>query len=124
MRTVKKEIKRCLNCEKPLRGRADKVFCDIGCKNEYHNSALADGEKVYKRVLKILRKNRAILKEVLGEKDSIEIEMNKLIGKGFDNDYLTHTKKSKIGKYDYYYVFDYGYRKQSDSLVKVVKAYQ
>lgn len=75
-------------------------------------------------MLKILRKNRTILKEVLGEKDSIEIEMSKLIGKGFDNDYLTHTKQSKISKYDYYYVFDYGYRQTTDNVVKIVKAYQ
>lgn len=70
----KKETKHCLNCNKVLKGRSDKLFCNIGCKNEYHNTLSADGEKVYKRVLKILRKNRMILKEVLGEKDSIEIE--------------------------------------------------
>lgn len=121
---AKKKANRCLNCNKVLKGRADKMFCDTTCKNEYHNASLAEGEKVYKRVLKILRNNRAILKEVLGEKDSIEIDMSKLIGKGFDNDYLTHTKKSKIGKYDYYYVFDYGYRQTTDDIVKIVKAYQ
>lgn len=121
---VVKEKRYCLSCEAELKGRADQRFCDVACKNEFHNAALSDGEKVYKRVLKILRKNRQILKEVLGEKSSVEIEMSKLIGKGFDNDYLTHIKKSKINEYDYFYVFDYGYRKQKQNIVKVVRAYQ
>lgn len=38
------------------------------------------------------------LKEVPGEKESMETEVNSLIGRGFDNDYEAHTKKSKIGK--------------------------
>lgn len=121
---IKKQVKRCLSCNKPLKGRSDKQFCDSDCKNAYHNAEHGAGEKVYKRVLKILRNNRKILKEVLGEKDTLSIELSKLIGKGFDNDYLTHTKKSIHKGYDYFYVFDYGYRKESDAVVKVVKAFQ
>lgn len=122
MAKAKSAVKKCLHCKKVLKGRADKQFCDITCKNAYHNADLADGEKVYKRVLKILRTNRKILKEVLGEKSSIDIEMDKLVAKGFDSDYLTHSKESAPGK-RYYYSFDYGYRSEGNGKVKVVKSF-
>lgn len=122
MAKTKSPAKKCLHCNKVLKGRADKQFCDIICKNAYHNADLADGEKIYKRVLKILRKNRNVLKAVLGEKSSIEIEMEKLIAQGFDNDYLTHSKESTPGK-RYYYCFDYGYRMEPNGKAKVVKSF-
>lgn len=122
MAKVKIDKKLCLQCGKPLKGRADKQFCDIGCKNEYHNADLAEGEKIYKRVLKILRNNRKVLKETLGEKTSIDIAMEKLIAKGFDNDYLTHSKR-RGNNTKYYFSFDYGYRDDGNGMVKVVKAF-
>lgn len=122
MLKTKTPSKKCLTCGKVIKGRSDKQFCDITCKNAYHNADLAEGEKVYKRVLKILRTNRNVLKEVLGEKSSIEIEMGKLVAKGFDNDYLTHMKDSGPGK-QYYFSFDYGYRDQGNGKVKIVKSF-
>lgn len=115
-------VKKCLQCGKPLKGRADKQFCDIGCKNDYHNADLAEGEKIYKRVLKILRNNRKVLKETLGDKTSIDIALEKLIAKGFDNDYLTHSKQ-RSGNKVYYFSFDYGYREEGSGIVKIVKAF-
>jgi hypothetical protein len=31
------EIKKCLACNKTLRGRADKKFCDDYCRSNYNN---------------------------------------------------------------------------------------
>jgi len=63
-----------------------------------------------------------VLKEVLGEKSSNDIDMDKLVAKGFDNDYLTYSKESSPGK-RYYYSFDYGYRNVANGKVKVVKSF-
>lgn len=122
----KNEVRRiCLYCQKrKVVGRSDRLFCSLDCKNAYHRKHKNDSEKAQERIIKILKKNQQVLKEVLGEKSSLSIEMDKLIAKGFDNDYLTHIKKSKMKGYDYFYVFDYGYRKENDTMVKIVKAFQ
>ena len=104
-------------------GRSDRLFCSLDCKNEYHRKHKSASEIAQDRIIKILKKNQQILREVLGERDTMSIAMDKLIAKGFDDDYLTHIRKSKIKGYEYYFVFDYGYRKESDGIVKVVKAY-
>ncbi len=118
------QIKLCLFCSKPLKGRSDKKFCDEQCKNQYHNLAVEDGEKTYKRVLKILRKNRQVLKELLGEQSSVVLTKEKLVARGYDPDFLTHFKEVGAAKRRYYFTFDYGYREEGDENVKVVKAFK
>ena len=60
----------CLNCGKPISGRADKRFCCSRCKNEWNNSLNGPARHRRNRVLGILDKNYQVLKMVLesGEK--------------------------------------------------------
>ena len=51
----------CLACEKPLKGRIDKKFCDNECRNDYNNERYRLEQKVVLDINKILRKNRKIL---------------------------------------------------------------
>lgn len=62
--------------------------------------------------------------EVLGEKKTLNIDLSKLIAKGFDNDYLTHQKPSRFKGDMYYYVFDFGYKIIDDTTVMVLKVFQ
>lgn len=113
----------CLQYGEKMRGRSDKRFCNVECKNKYHNENSTEAGKTYKRVLKILTRNRNILKEVLGGKSTEKITMEKLEGKGYERDYFTHVKEVGLKKRKYYYLFDYGYRIEEDGSLKVVKAF-
>ncbi|MCU0334487.1 MAG: hypothetical protein MUF62_05470 [Chitinophagaceae bacterium] len=53
--------KQCLSCSKPLKGRADKKFCDDYCRTQYNNQLKAEDSAVMKRVNAILRSNRRLL---------------------------------------------------------------
>lgn len=118
------ETKHCLNpgCNKRLVGRSDKRFCDVECKNQYHRLNKTDFEEGFERVIKILKKNRAVLQAIKGEKETVRTTLDKLIAQGFDNDYLTQVKKirSKV----YYFSFDHGYRLEESGEVTVVRAFK
>ncbi len=105
------ETKKCLFCTKPLRGRADKKFCDDGCRNSYNNQQKSkSGYSNYVRnIYNTLFKNRRILEQILpSNEDIIRINLDKLILKGYVFKYHTHTYTNQKGSI-YYYCFDYGY---------------
>jgi hypothetical protein len=113
----------CLYCGEGISGRSDKLFCDVECKNAFHRAQKTEAKETFARIGKILKKNRDILKEVLGNKTTEKISMEKLVGKGYDNDYLTHIKLVGSKKRNYYYTYDYGYRVDEDGGLTVVKAF-
>jgi len=115
--------KQCLFCNKRLIGRSDKLFCNVECKNNYHNINSSDAEKALKRITKILKANREILKEVLASETTVKTTMEKLEGKGYEREYLSHIKEVGAKKRKYYYVIDYGYRFEEDGTLTVVKAF-
>jgi hypothetical protein len=116
--------KNCLYCEEEFSGRSDKLFCDVECKNAFHREQKTDAKETFVRVNKILKKNRDILKDIVGNKQTEKISMEKLVGKGFDTDYLTHSKPYGPKKQNYYYTYDYGYKVEENGGVLVVKAFR
>ncbi len=87
----------------------DKKFCDDYCRNSYNNrQALADGEQV-KNINAILKKNRKILQEYLGESaEMIQISKQKMMDAGFNFGYYTHHYTTKKGGV-YTFVYEFGY---------------
>jgi len=53
--------RRCLDCQEPLKGRADKKFCNDLCRNNYNNRLKSESNNLVRRINGILRKNRNIL---------------------------------------------------------------
>ena len=53
----------CLYCQQPLKGRADKKFCDDQCKSAYHNKNQHSKEVYIKTINKQLRANRTALRK-------------------------------------------------------------
>jgi predicted nucleic acid-binding Zn ribbon protein len=105
------DIKNCLCCHKPIKGRADKKFCDDYCRNNYNNQQKAKGNhSTYVRnINNALLKNRKILASLKGEKEEhVKANKEKLITLGFSFKYLTHSFTNKDGK-TYYWCYDYGY---------------
>ncbi|MBL7790585.1 MAG: hypothetical protein JNL75_12220 [Chitinophagales bacterium] len=112
--------KLCQNCSKPLKGRADKKFCDENCRNQYNNTLNSDTNAEMRQIQNILRKNRRILQDVLGEHDKLKTSLKKLTDKGFLPDYLTHLYNTKSGS-QYRYSFEYGVMLLEEGMVLIVK---
>jgi predicted nucleic acid-binding Zn ribbon protein len=105
----KSAIKTCLACNKPIKGRSDKKFCDDSCRNNYNNELKSISNNQMRNVNNALGKNRRILEELLPEgKEIVKTTKEKLLQKGFLFKYITHLYTTKEGKV-YYYCYDYGY---------------
>jgi hypothetical protein len=104
-----KETKTCLFCDKPLKGRSDKKFCDDYCRAAYNNELKSITNNQIRNINNALSKNRRILEELLPEgEDMTKTTKEKLLQKGFLFKYITHLYITKTGK-TYYYCYDYGY---------------
>jgi hypothetical protein len=112
--------KACLNCSKLLKGRADKKFCDEACRNQYNNTLNSDTNAEMRTIQNILRKNRRILQDVLGENDKLKTSLKKLTDKGFLLDYMTYLYNTKTGS-QYRYSFEYGIMLLDEGMVLIVK---
>lgn len=112
--------KTCIECSKVLKGRADKKFCDEACRNQYNNNLNSDTNAEMRSIQNILRKNRRILAEVLGENEKLKTSLKKLTDKDFKPDYLTHLYNTKTGS-QYRYSFEYGIMLLEEGMVLIVK---
>lgn len=117
------ENKNCLACNKILKGRVDKKFCDDYCRNNYNNLQKSKNpNSVYvKNINNTLLKNRKILENILPETEElIKIPQQKLLDKGFVFKYHTHTYKNKKEQV-YFFCYDYGYLPLENNWLLVVK---
>jgi len=114
--------KNCLACDSPIKGRADKKFCDDGCRNTYNNRMNCYTPPLVRKINNILRRNRRILEELLAplDKKVLIIERQMLVERGFRFEYTTeHYRSDK--KEHYYYCYEYGYRSIDQEKVLAVK---
>ena len=99
----------CLECSKPLKGRTDKKFCDDLCRNSYNNKLNSDSNGYVRNINNILRRNRRVLAEALPVTEEMsKITKQKMLEKGFQFKYFTHTYTNKKGNI-YYFCYEYGY---------------
>ena len=98
----------CLACGKTLKGRADKKFCDDYCRNAFNNKLKSEESAYVRRVTQILKKNRRILEELLGNDGMNKQPKTKLVNKGFQFNFHTHQYANKKGNI-YVFCFEYGY---------------
>jgi hypothetical protein len=114
-------VKTCLACDKPLRGRIDKKFCDDQCRNSYNNKQYSDTNNYVRNINNKLRRNRKILEEQLGmSEEMVKTTRLKLLDHGFAFKYHTHTYTNKKGNI-YYFCYEYGYLLLDGDWVLVVK---
>ena len=114
----------CLNCEKPLKGRSDKKYCDETCRNAYFNKQKEIERKEIRTIDLALKNNRRILKALLGENDSVHIREKELQEKGFKFRYHTHHHTTKIKQHEYLFCYDYGYYEIGEGVYKIIKAFK
>src|SRR5258708_32600415 len=106
--TAETNAKLCLTCSKPIKGRTDKKFCDDYCRNNYNNQLKSNTINLVRNINNALGKNRRILENFFGKEDIIKTTKNRLLEKGFQFKYTTHTYTNKKGNV-YFFCYDIGY---------------
>lgn len=92
----------CTTCGKDLKGRSDKVYCDIDCKNKHHAAARNVTHTFVKDHAKLLAKN---LKSIFGflqeGNDSVVVTVAQLEAAHYAMDVVTRVelKKSEVKLY-------------------------
>jgi hypothetical protein len=115
-----------MQCGKPIlhARRIDKRFCNDECRDDYHNAIKFANSQEIKQVQAILRRNRNILKTLLGNKPEVIVSREILLKKGFEFDYHTHHVISKTKGNEYIFTFNYGYWAMGNEQYKVVKSFK
>jgi hypothetical protein len=117
---MQSEKKYCLYCEKLLKGRSDKRYCNDDCRTAYFNEQKKEEHDEIKTIDLTLKKNRRILKSFLGESKTKSVAEKQLLMKGFNPKYFTHLFKNMAGD-EYHFCYDYGYRQKPGNKFMIVK---
>ncbi len=111
----------CKICKKPLKGRSDKIFCSIACKNYYHVNLRKVTNLATQKIDAILHRNRSILLEIMGKNLYQKKVSRKILDqKKFNFYYHTHQHTNSQNK-TYFYLYDFGYMLFSDQEVLIVR---
>jgi hypothetical protein len=107
--TTETQTANCLSCNKPLKGRTDKKFCGDYCRNTFNNQLKATSNNLVRNINNALGKNKRILESFFkpGE-DIAKTTKEKLLEKGFQFKYCTHTYTTRKG-HIYFFCYDFGY---------------
>jgi hypothetical protein len=106
---MENQSKSCLQCNRVIRGRFDKKFCDDTCRNTYHLAKHRALETpVVKNINSTLKHNRNILLTIApAQKNYIVIKAIELIRMGYNFHY--HTHYTQLGKNTLVCCFDVGF---------------
>jgi hypothetical protein len=103
--------KLCLQCSRPVSGRADKKFCNPYCRTDYNNIMQKKKQaECIKNINDILLHNRGILVDLI-QKNTNRTTEDKLIAMGFHFHFHTHSIRK--GKCIKNYCYDVGYMNQA-----------
>ena len=112
--------KTCLQCDLEFKGRADKRFCSISCKNQYNFQKRRETKDEVKEIDAYLHRNREILSVLMGESKKEMFEKLVLERAKFRFEYHTGTYLNKEGK-TYHLVYDFAWMEFSNQSVLVVR---
>lgn len=114
--------KTCLACNKEIKGRTDKKFCDDYCRNVYNNNLKGETNNLIRNINNALRKNRRIMEDLLtvSTENMTKAPKEKLNGLGFSFKYFTHQYENK-NKQVYKFCYEYGYLQLEGDWFLIVK---
>lgn len=113
--------KTCKICKKILRGRTDKIFCSVACKNYYHTNLRKASGKAAEQINEYLKRNHGILLELLGKnKSQIKIYRTLLEQKKFRFKYHTHFHINSKAKM-FHYIYDIAWMEFSDDEILIIR---
>lgn len=108
------EIKHCLECGSPLKGRRDKKYCDDACRNAQYNRVHNEEVLLMRNIHNVLRKNRRILEQLLPAGQlRHKVNLTQLTAEGFSFKYHTHIEFDRAGN-EIFYCYEIGYQRLND----------
>jgi hypothetical protein len=115
----------CLFCSKTIRaGRSDKKFCDMNCKDAYHNEQKIVEAAEIRKINLILKKNRRILKQLFKPASPEQNYSRELLLKeGFQFGFQTHVVVTKRLAYEIVFCYDYGFREMGPGLYQLFRSF-
>ena len=114
-------LKNCQACNKTLKGRTDKKFCDDYCRNSFNNQLKSDSNNCIRNTNNALRKNRRILEALKHAGDlTTRVSQEKLLRLGFQFKYTTHLYTNKKGN-TYHFCYEFGYLPLDNNWFLIVK---
>ncbi len=93
------------------------MFCDDGCRNQFHNKLNSDANNYVRNVNNILRRNRRILEHHY-RRGQTNIERGVLQASGFDFAYHTRVD-NRVEDQKVYYCYDYTYSISNSDVVAI-----
>lgn len=103
------EVRFCGYCREKISGRSDKKFCNDTCRNTYNNQINGEINNIIREVNNKLKRNRRVLESLLPANEPfVKLKKQALLNKGFELNYLTHTRQSTKGSV-YCFCYEYGY---------------
>ena len=117
---MKAQENSCRYCGTLLKGRIDKKYCSIYCKNSYYNDRYRHEDAIRKSINKTLKKNQLILKK-LYHSGAVEIDRFDLLSKGFKFEYMTHVRTREDGQ-KLIFCYDQGYIQSNQNRLKLIEA--
>ncbi len=114
--------RKCAYCSKPLRGRADKKYCNIHCKNRYAARVRHLNLPIRQRIDRFLHRNHTILYELHKDQEYATkwfVSKAKLQRLGFRFTNMTSYRTNSKGKL-YHYIYDYRWMDFSDTMIMIV----
>lgn len=112
--------RKCLWCGAALRGRSDKKFCSVNCRNTYNNKKADSITRLVKITNHALRKNRNILAELYQSSLTENIVSKEILQyKGFQFRYHTETIKEK-DRPPLYVLYDFSYQVLGKNQVRIL----
>ncbi len=115
-------LPQCIVCAKEMKGRSDKKFCSIQCKNRYHRNMKMNMQPVLKEIDQILHRNYAICLELAqkSKKARMMIKKIELEKTGFNFNYFTGSYLNSQQK-TYHYIYDFRWMQFSTQEVLIVR---
>jgi hypothetical protein len=120
------EFRKCLaeKCKNDVSGgRVDRKFCSDGCRNVYNNAIKIKELEEIRNINIALKKNRRILKKLLGGNYDVLVTEKKMINEGFNFDFSTHSIISKKKANKFIFTYNYGYCDTGYGKYKIVKSF-
>jgi hypothetical protein len=119
---MRNPMKKCEFCDEEfVPKRTDTRFCGRKCQSTSNNRAKAMDEKYLKSIIKVIKKNRTILKQIFEDSKITDnvVPSAYLIDCGFKLGYVTMIMLSQDSNVELHVVGDYSIRKVSEDKFKV-----
>jgi|GEM_PF-1787683 len=112
----------CVQCQRQFEGRANRKYCSLSCKNEFHNERNKEKNSLLIKLNKQLHRNWSVLSKMYELYRSSPIKLEILEADGFTPKFHTHTFNAPDGG-KYTMIYDFGFKHHFDNHVQIVKLY-